>query len=300
MKCPYCSDLDPVKKGVRRNQNGEKQVYLCKYCGKRFVEEKEGSYPKHIAMETLNLHTLGMGIDKIQADLIRRYKVRPSRSTIQRWIHKYRGLCPMRKNRDELAKIPEVIRETEFVHRGLTYRFGYNLFKLNFLKGDLSKLKEYILDFQDKPQFQDGSRCSEAKVEVNVERSTANNLASKMAAFATKAARNNTERHEILERFMLINDTATIAKELPVYYWDKKIGTVTGHIDILQVRFGKVHILDYKPEANKEHPEGQLLLYAMGLMFRTGLPLEKMECAWFDKDDYFSFSPSKAKWKWQV
>jgi hypothetical protein len=204
----------------------------------------------------------------------------------------------MRKNRDELSKIEEVIREIVFIHRGLTYRFGCNLYKMNFLKGDFHGLKEYILNFEDKPQFQEGNRCSEAKVDVKAERNSANNLASKMAAFATKAARNNRERHEVLERFMLINDTATIAKEVPVYYWDKKMGTVTGHIDILQVRFGKVHILDYKPDARLEHPEGQLLLYAMGLMFRTKIPLEKMECAWFDKDDYFSFSPSKVKWKW--
>jgi hypothetical protein len=205
----------------------------------------------------------------------------------------------MRKNRMKLSAMDEVIREIDFIHRGLTYRFGCNLYKLGFLKGDLTGLKDYILNFEDKPQFQDGNRCSESKVTADVEKTTANNLASKMAAFATKAARNNRERHDVLERFMLINDTATIAKELPIYYWDKKVGTVSGHIDVLQSRFGKVHILDFKPGARKEHPEGQLLLYAMGLMFRTKIPLEKMVCAWFDKDDYYQFSPAKVRWKWK-
>lgn len=298
MKCPYCSGTDIRKKGVRRNLKSEKQVYLCRFCGKRFVEEKEGSYPKHIAMETLNLHTSGLGIDRIQGELRRRYKVRPSRSTIQRWVHQYSDLCPMRKYRRKLRNGPGIIREIEFVHRGLTYRFGCNLFKMNWMKGDLAGLKDYILNFQDKPQFQEGTRCSEARIRAEVRTTSENDIASRMAAFTSFAARNNSERHEVLERFMLINDTATIAKEVPVYFWDKRIGTVTGHIDILQARFGKVHIMDYKPQARKEHPEGQLFLYALGLMFRTGFPLERMVCAWFDKDDLLSFSPSNVKWRW--
>jgi len=41
---------------------------------------------------------------------------------------------------------------------------------------------------------------------------------------------------------------------VPVWYWDKdkNIG-VCGHIDILQVKYGKAWILDYKPNAEQEN-----------------------------------------------
>jgi ATP-dependent exoDNAse (exonuclease V) beta subunit len=65
---------------------------------------------------------------------------------------------------------------------------------------------------------------------------------------------------------------------------------VTGHIDFLQIRNGRVHILDYKPEARKEaHAHEQLTIYALPLARRTGLPLKLFECTWFDEKDYFEF-----------
>lgn len=39
-------------------------------------------------------------------------------------------------------------------------------------------------------------------------------------------------------------------------------GFILGHIDILQYRNSKFYIMDYKPEATKEHPIGQLFIYA--------------------------------------
>ncbi|MCG2691446.1 PD-(D/E)XK nuclease family protein, partial [Microgenomates group bacterium] len=75
-----------------------------------------------------------------------------------------------------------------------------------------------------------------------------------------------------------------------------KIGTgtpklITGHIDILQIRNGQIHILDYKPNAGKERPIEQLTLYAMALSRLTGLRLFEFKCAWFDENDYFEFFP---------
>ena len=95
---------------------------------------------------------------------------------------------------------------------------------------------------------------------------------------------------------MLVNDSATIGTEVSIYFYLKEKGFITGHIDILQVRFGKVHILVLKPDANKEHPDAQLLSYAMGLLFRTKIPLSSIECAWFDDEDYLSFTSSEARW----
>lgn len=66
---------------------------------------------------------------------------------------------------------------------------------------------------------------------------------------------------------------------------------ITGHIDLLQIRNGMIHILDYKPNAEKEKPIEQLTLYAMALSRLTGLRLYEFKCAWFDEKDYFEFYP---------
>jgi len=66
---------------------------------------------------------------------------------------------------------------------------------------------------------------------------------------------------------------------------------LTGHIDIVQVRNGQIHLLDYKPKAKKEKPIEQLTWYALDLSRLTGLRLYEFKCAWFDETDYFEFYP---------
>ena len=66
---------------------------------------------------------------------------------------------------------------------------------------------------------------------------------------------------------------------------------ITGHIDFVQIRNGMIHLLDFKPNAEKERPIEQLTLYAMALSRLTGLRLFEFKCAWFDEKDYFEFYP---------
>ena len=118
---------------------------------------------------------------------------------------------------------------------------------------------------------------------------------------------------------MLINDSVTVATEIPVLldeddirhyqnelgfdvpldFADRSNGTnvLTGHIDLLQIRNGAIHILDYKPSAKKVKPVDQLTLYALALSRLTGLRLFHMKCAWFDEDDYFEFFPLHVVYK---
>lgn len=110
---------------------------------------------------------------------------------------------------------------------------------------------------------------------------------------------------------MLINDSTTIAVEVPIYltnwdadYYRNQKGfifplsnyttPITGHIDILQVRNGLLHILDYKPDANKINPIEQLTIYALALSRKLNLPLYHFKCAWFDEGKYFEFFPLHA------
>jgi hypothetical protein len=49
--------------------------------------------------------------------------------------------------------------------------------------------------------------------------------------------------------------------------------TITGHIDIVQIRNGLLHVLDYKREARKVKPIELLMVYALALSRLTGLRL---------------------------
>lgn len=129
-----------------------------------------------------------------------------------------------------------------------------------------------------------------------------------MAALVLPAVGTNHERHPKLQRFMLANDSTMIAVEVPVSLTDddiaaieKKYGTrlfsgsgttsITGHIDILQVRNGAVHILDYKPDARTNRPIAQLAIYALALAHRAELKLFDIKCAWFNENEYCEFFP---------
>ena len=90
---------------------------------------------------------------------------------------------------------------------------------------------------------------------------------------------------------MLRNDTATLAVEIPVY-----LDSLTGHMDILQIRFNKLHILDFKPEnINKKEAIAQLSLYANALSRITSIPLRDFRCAFFNNENYFEFCPNPSE-----
>lgn len=140
-----------------------------------------------------------------------------------------------------------------------------------------------------------------------------NNLANKLAKLALNLATSNKQRHQSIQDFMLINDSSTVAVEVPVYltkydvnYFKNKFvlnlencqTPITGHIDILQVRNGLVHILDYKPDAYSRQTQvqaiKQLTIYALALASRTKLALTDIKCAFFDENNYYEFFPFHA------
>jgi ATP-dependent exoDNAse (exonuclease V) beta subunit len=162
--------------------------------------------------------------------------------------------------------------------------------------------------------FQDtgstGNRASQGKSAFNldaVEIKAKRNHACRMAELVLQTVINNKRRHDEIQRFMLITDSVTVAVEVPIILTPEDIRhmqgqlgfqipietdtTLTGHIDVLQLRNGKIHILDYKPGAAKEKPVTQLMVYALALSRRTGLRLYDFVCAWFDEHHYFEFYP---------
>jgi transposase-like protein len=136
------------------------------------------------------------------------------------------------------------------------------------------------------------------------------NLANDLAALGLLLAGRNRDRHSSVQEFMLANDLCTVSCEVPVYLTSEEISyfksagffvdlpelarPITGHIDVVQMRNGLIHLLDYKPKASSIHPVNQLVVYALALASRTRLPLKAFKCAWFDEMDYFEFFPLEA------
>jgi len=303
--CPNCKSRNVVKKGKRKTKFRDRQLYQCKDCNTRFTDQtlKHMMYSPQVIIHALNCYHLGCTLQETSKQVNRKFKVKTSKSTVHFWVHEFQKLCPISCMRNNFTDYKDVLFTKRFEHENLDYLFMYHKYKLDFLTKDcFPGLASYITSFErgcPDVFFEVGQRCSKPMFEVQVNSKEQVNLACRIAGFAISAAGKNLERHKIVERFMIINDTATIACEVPVWYWDKKIDSgVTGHIDLIQVRNNLVYIVDYKPSASKEKDAvNQLYHYASALSYRAKIPLDKIRCAWFDEDSYYEYSPVDASVK---
>jgi len=256
-----------------------------------------------VIYHALNCYHLGCTFQESSKQVNRKFKVKTSKSTVHFWVREFQDFCPISYMRQNFIDYGNVLFTKRFEHENLDYLFMYHKYKLGVLTaGCFSGLVSYITGFErgcPDVFFEVGGRCSKPMFEVQVKTRRQVNLACKMAAFAIHAVRKNMERHRFVERFMIINDTATIACEVPVWYWDKKIDAgITGHIDMIQVRNNLVYIVDYKPNASKDkNAANQLYHYASALSYRAKIPLDNIRCAWFDEDSYYEYAPLDANIK---
>jgi transposase-like protein len=309
MKCPVCKSKSFIKKGKRKTKYTMKQVYYCKKCGKRFVNKKlvNKTYPSSVVINAINYYNLGYTLEESSRLVNRRFKVKISKSSLQRWLAEFSDVCSFGKIRNGVYsdfKKGEVVFTNIFRHQGLEYVFRYHRAKLERYALGYPSLVEYIKRFEQgcpEKMFEDGERCSKIKLDVDIRKSRKKTQACSLAELALKAVENNRKRHDNVEEFMLINDTATVACETPVWYWDKNLDiNISGHIDLLQIRGGWIYVLDFKPDAAEENGQkvaSQLFLYARGLSYRTGIPLNRFRCAWFDERDYYEFYLSMVEMK---
>src|SRR5580704_15203165 len=301
---------------------------------------REEDAPGTCPMSVLRTHLRTRSARNPQQDLIpSRYGHRVAPSTISRWLAEHPALTTYRRLRDrgrQLFTATQVIRTHKLYHRQV-YEFAYHRAKLAFLKdGTLddkratgtsstsrfSRLAEFLESIpqtcpHDLFSREDGARSSQLASDfISIENLVVvkkQNAATDMAALIVPAVGSNYERHPKLQRFMLANDSTTIAVEVPVWLThddiaaiekqyriqlfsdspppEKRARVITGHIDFLQVRNGAVHILDYKPDARTNRPIAQLTVYALALARLTGLNLFDIKCAWFNENEYCEFFP---------
>lgn len=349
--CPYCASRDFVRRGTRKNKHQIVQLYICKNpdCGKTFTAQdvKGKHFPLDLIIEAMSYYNLGFTLEDTCRLIKQKFGVQPEPATLSEWMEQYKPLCRYERLRSfaiKMFKPQDVVEVVTMAHRQL-YRFRYHRAKTilmleEFKNYRLSPFKEYLDNVSSTTPhqyFQQGERMSEIrskfdKAEMIVK--SKNNYANRLAAFVLQAVEDNQQRHEAVQRFMLANDSCTVATEVPVYIrkedveymentlkfqitrpsaerpsadvagalsatifikGDKKARPfpklLTGHIDLIQIRNGMIHLLDFKPNAAKEKPIEQLTWYALALSRLTGLRMFDFKCAWFDEKDYFEFYP---------
>ncbi len=325
------------------------QLYLCRNteCGRTFTAErvKGKRFPLAVILEGISYYNLGLTLEQTCHILGEKFKdvEPPIPATLASWVEEYKPICRFERMRPYAIKLfppAQMIEVTTMAHRQL-YRFRYHRAKTllsmeEFKNRRFGRLKEYLDNVSSETPhqyFQDGERMSEIRSKFDktdmIVRSKSN-FANKTAEFVLRSVTDNKDRHEALQRFMIANDSVTVATEVPVYIrkediehmenvlkfkilgegglvfkGDKADGKraagavsksargrlLTGHIDFVQIRNGMVHILDYKPNASKEKPIEQLTWYALALSRLTGLRLFEFKCAWFDDKDFYEFYP---------
>ena len=302
IKCPKCYSKNVIKKGKRKRNFGSVQAYYCKKCSRGFVDKtfKHRTYPTKVVFNALNYYNLGHRLYQTSKFINKKFKVKTGKTTVYSWIKKLQKFRLVSTLRDNFSDYNDVLFTKRFEHENLEYEFMYHKYKLAvFVRDQFPGLADYIARFENGcPDvfFEVGERCSQPKYRVDAHVTCKKNLACLLADFAVQSAKDNRKRHNMVEQLMVTTDKATVACEVPVWYWEKSIDDgVTGHIDILQVRKNNVYILDYKPGASKDKKAlQQLYHYAVALTFRAKIPFECIKCAWFDEESYFEYSPNEA------
>ncbi|KYK25375.1 hypothetical protein AYK24_04950 [Thermoplasmatales archaeon SG8-52-4] len=297
-KCPICNKKDILYNGWNQN----KQIYYCKNCKKRFErhELKNNNYNPSIIINAISYFNIGNSLNDVVQLIDKKYKTKVTTNLIYSWIGDYYKICNYKKIRAYILKNYNggIIDAFSYNHNDCNYNFMFHKPKLKILCDNHPKLLDYITKMKElypKNFFEKGRKHSNLNLDINFRKEGKYNQACRLADFSLKACDKNTEKRKFVENFMLINDSSTVACEVPVWFWEKYLDVgICGHIDILQIRKGNIYVLEYSSNDSKNKEENiasKLFLYASGLSFRTSIPLMKFRCAWFDQNNYYEFSP---------
>ena len=275
-------------------------------------------------LDCITLHNRFNSLEDSAKLVGEKYGLVVSAQNIKNWLTDFAEYLPFLRMRDFIEKNSnkkDALVESRMFH-GQIYEFKYHRAKTELILNEdfknhkfrpLQDFLELVIAECPHAIFQTSQkRASDFKSIFNLDEvkiTAKTNVATRNTAFVVQAIANNKLRHEILQEFMLINDSVTIATEIPilldradVLHYNKMSNfsvplelndeeVITGHIDALQIRNGMIHILDYKPSAKKDKPIEQLTIYALALSRLTFLRLFHFKCAWFDQDNYYEFYP---------
>jgi len=235
MACPYCNGAEFVLRGTRKKKHEVAQLYKCKNpeCGKTFTDStvKGRRYPLKVIIDAISYYNLGFTREKVCSIIHQLHKkVRPEPETISRWAEEYAGLCAYNKMRSYGLKLfgpMETLEVVTMAHHQL-YRFRYHKAKIILMMQDYKNrnfgpLKEYLdaVSTETPHQFfNSGERISDIRSmfsTADMVVTSKTNYANRLAEFALKGVSKNKDRHEGIQKFMIANDSVTVATEVPVY-----------------------------------------------------------------------------------
>jgi PD-(D/E)XK nuclease superfamily protein len=347
-RCPACNSRSIAPKGRRTKKLEMVRLYRCASCKRVFTPGplaiRQKVYPLHEILDAISTYNRGYTLEETSRRLSSRYGHAIHPATISRWLAEHPRLTTYQRLRDRglaLFTPPQLIRTVKLYHRQV-YEFAAHRAKAAFIReGTLDDRRRGntrfapIADFLDRVHHEcphelfrreDGARASQlAPGFLSLDRLVVfekQNTATETAALIIPSVGTNYERHPRLQRFMLINDSTTVAVEVPIFLLEEDIAAleehygveivpkepvrsarpalghkprfITGHIDLLQVRNGSIHVLDYKPDARTNKPIVQLLVYALALTrLVPDLVLSDISCAWFNETAYNEFSPRR-------
>jgi transposase-like protein len=119
--CPICkSNAEVVKRGIRKNRSGNKQMYWCKKDERRFTPD-DGFYKMRFSPEiitaALDLYYKGLSLRKIEDHLYQFHGVKVSNVAILKWIRKYAKLLKQGTKKLKPEIIGNVHADEAFVRR---------------------------------------------------------------------------------------------------------------------------------------------------------------------------------------
>jgi hypothetical protein len=252
-------------------------------------------------LTAITSYYLGHTIAEARALVLKQTRANVPLSTIHSWINQFASVCTFTRFRKRYSLSPEDVISSKMFDHKQEYKFGIHRFKANiFCKRAFPEVRRYLWWIQDHCphdlfQRSDGARCSDGNLpELRLHLVSRVTNAQALAKLGLLLAKRSKERHPAIQQFMLVNDSATIAVEVPVYLHPDEApdlgltGVLTGHIDVLQIRGNRIWILDYKPDARREKTaKYQIYLYARALSVRTSVPLSFFAMAYFDDKNYF-------------
>lgn len=175
----------------------------------------------------------------------------------------------------------------------------------NLCTDNLCSLRDYLHFVKDNcpdEYFAKGPRSSQLRMKFDIDlKQIEGHEVCELARKGLELDKFNSA-HTNVQMFMLQNDDNTISIEVPIWLLEHELpdyeailsskDALTGHIDALRVEDGKVWVWDYKPHASKEkYASTQVNFYALMLSQRTGIPMERFRCGYFDDELAFVFKP---------
>ena len=211
------------------------QLWRCASCKRVFTPApaalRNKTYPLRIVLDAITLYDLGHSLTETAGKLKTRFGRTIARATIAAWLDANRSLMTyqrLRASGRQLFPPTQTIRAIKLYHRQV-YKFQYHRSKLDLLRqGREHRRFARVADFLEliplqcpHELFRDSERASQiTAASLSAPRVIVNrkeNAATAMAALVIPTIGNNRLRHEALQRFMLANDSTTLAVEVPIW-----------------------------------------------------------------------------------